>query len=301
MSSGSEREQELRRLLSEAVEPVEPAPGAQTRLLARARAQQRLRSRPLMARLGVPAAAVSFLAIIVLAVVFVGQANRGSSGSSASTTEAGGAPSRAPSSSSAAASSLNPAVASPEVKGPSRKELSNQKGASTTYNGTATSADASATQPQADSLRPSDLDGDGRPDTFTVTAGRLTANLSRDGTQSVDLPEFGPGAKVLGVSALTDQNGAAVAVVFVRLRQVGSSATDTIVSLVGGRLTVLQLGSGPALLTIDASHGYGCSQGTLAVSGNATPFAVEGSSLVPSGVVRVAAATPLAKATGCVF
>ena len=297
MSSGSEREQELRRLLSEAVEPVEPAPGAQTRLLARARAQQRRRRRPLMARLGVPAAAVSLLAIIVLAVVFAGRANHGSSGSSASTAEAGGAlPSRAPSSSSAAASSANPAVASPEVKGPSRKELSTQKGASTTYNGT----DTSASQPQADSLRPSDLDGDGRPDTFTLSGGTLVANLSRDGEQSVNLPPLGPGARVLGVTSLTDQNGAAVAVVFVRLRQVGSTATDTIASLVDGRLKVLQQGSRPVLLTIDATHGYACSEGTLAASGSATRLVVEGARLVPSpGVGAAAAAAPVATSRGC--
>jgi hypothetical protein len=87
-------------------------------------------------------------------------------------------------------------------------------------------------------------------------------------------------------------------VVFVRLRQAGAKATDTVVALVDGRLTVLRQGSGPVLLKIDATHGYGCSQGTLAVSGNAAPFRVGGSSLVPSAVVRAAAATP-AKTFGC--
>jgi hypothetical protein len=288
-----EREQELRRLLADAVEPIEPSPGAETRLLARARAQERHRRRPLMTRLRIPAAVVSFLAIVVLAVVFV-RANRGSNGASAGSTAAS-APSRAPESSSASAASAGTAKPPTALNPvPSSKSLSNEKGAGTSYSG-----DTSATRPQVASLVPFDLDGDGRTDTFTLGAGTLGAQLSRYGLEAVSLPPLGAGARVLGVTSLTAPDGTPVAVVFVRLRQVGSTATDTIVSLVNGRLTVLRLDSGPVSLTIDATHGYGCSQGTLAISGKATPLAVDGSWLVTSAVVRAAAAATPRTSPNC--
>ncbi len=300
MTSGagreSEREQELRRLLAEAVEPVEPAPGAQTRLLARARAQQRRRQRPLMARLGVPVAVASLIAVVVLAVVFVGRANRGSSGSSASTAEAGGAlSSRAAEASSAAGASAGNGPALAASPSPSSRDLS-QKAAASPADSTQYSGEA----PQPASLVPRDLDGDGRPDTVMLSAGTLKVELSRDGVQAVKLSPSGPGAKVLGVTSLNQSNGSPVAVVFVRLREVGSTATDTIAAVVNGRLTVLRLGSGPVLLTIDASHGYGCSQGTLAVSGKTTPFVVDGAQLVASAQAQGGVATA-GKSVGCGF
>jgi hypothetical protein len=146
--------------------------------------------------------------------------------------------------------------------------------------------------------RPSDLDGDGRADTFTLSGRVLTANLSRDGRQMVTLPPVGPHAFVLFVSMLDDPNGQPVPVLFVRLRVASQSATDTIVALVGGRLTVLQQVSGPVLLTIDRTHGYVCSQRTLALAGDTTPFVVEGSQLVTSRQLAGVVATP-AKAYGC--
>ncbi len=133
------------------------------------------------------------------------------------------------------------------------------------------------------------------------SGGTLVADLSRDGRQTVALPSTGPGARVLGVASLRDAGGKPVPVVFVRLRQVDSTATDTLVSLVGGSLTVLEQGSGPALLTIDATHGYACDDNALLLTGSPTPYVVYGAELVASPGLRVAlpAALP-AKATGCV-
>jgi hypothetical protein len=300
MSSDSdrdlEREQALRRLLADAVEPIEPAPGAQTRLLARARAHRRRTERPLMARWA-PAALATLLVILGVMVVFAVRGANRSNGSNASSAagSAAGAPSQAAESTaaqqpaapeSAAAAS---AAASALAPVPQSKQLSSGAAFSGTDAGRRYIPTPDAV-PAA--LAPSDLDRDGRPDTFTLGAGTLAAQLSGDGLEAVSLPPLGPGAKVLGVRALTDPNGAPVAVVFVRLRQVGASATDTLAALVDGRLTVLKQGSGPALLTVDSSHGYTCNQGTLTVSGSTTPLVVHGAKLVASPAVRAAAAAP---------
>jgi hypothetical protein len=290
-----EREQALRRMLTDAVEPIEPAPGAQTRLLARARAHRRRKERPLVVRWA-PAALASLLVILGVTLLFAVRGGNRSNGSSGSSSAAG-APS--PAAGSTAVQPAEPESAAAPV--PGLKQLSSKAAASDQSAGAAGTHDSfnpNQRVPGAASVSGSDLDGDGRPDTFTLRAATLAAQLSRVGLEAVSLPPLGPGARVLGVTALTDSNGAAVPVVFVRLRQAGAKATDTVVALVDGRLTVLRQGSGPVLLKIDATHGYGCSQGTLAVSGNAAPFRVGGSSLVPSAVVRAAAATP-AKTFGC--
>ncbi len=301
MSSDSDREQELRRLLADAVEPIEPSPGSQTRLLARARAQQRRRQRPLMERLRLPAAAVSLLAVVALVVVLVSRAGDRSNGSSATSTAAGAAsaasaPSRGAQASSPATQAQGP-VSSPAAfpKAPP-KDLS--RGGSTAGSRSDSTSGLNPDASMAGPSRPSDLDGDGRADTFTLSGRVLTANLSRDGRQMVTLPPVGPHAFVLFVSTLDDPNGQAVAVLFVRLRVASQSATDTVVALVDGRLTVLQEGSGPALLTIDRTHGYVCSQRTLALVGDATPFVVDGSQLVASRELSGVVAAP-AKTSGC--
>ncbi len=84
------REQQLRRLLSEAVEPVEPAAGAQTRLLARARAQAQRKSRgPLILRWGAPVVLASLAIAVVVTLVFA--IHSGSGSNSSASTSAGGA------------------------------------------------------------------------------------------------------------------------------------------------------------------------------------------------------------------
>jgi hypothetical protein len=291
MSSEFDREQELRRLLAEAVEPVEPAPGAQARLLARARAERSRKQRPLMARWA-PAVLATLLVIGGVTVVFAVRGANRSNGSSAAST-AGGAPSTAAGRSTAAAQ------ASAAAPAPASQQLSTGKSASTdSGKGSGSTFSLNPNVPVPAALTPTDLDGDGRPDTFTLGAGTLAAQLSRYGLEAVSLPPLGPGAKVLGITTLTDPNGGAVPVVFVRLRQVGATATDTIAALVDGRLTVLQQGSGPVLLTIDASHGYVCSQRSLALAGNTTPLVIEGLRLVPSPQLRGVIASP-AKTYGC--
>jgi hypothetical protein len=175
---------------------------------------------------------------------------------------------------------------------PAPPELSNRKDAS-----------AAGANPNLnfgpDALTSADLDGDGIPDPLAITAGSLTATLSRDGRQTVTLPPpVGTGAGVLGVTVLSGKNGTPVTVVFVRLTQAGSDATDTIVALVNGRLTVLQQGAQPVLLTIDPTHGYACDQRTLAEAGDTRPLVVDGSKLVASPNLNGVIAPP-GKVSGC--
>jgi hypothetical protein len=302
MTSDTEREQQLRRLLSEAVDPVEPAPGAQTRLLARARAQAHRKSRgPVILRWGVPVALGSLVVIALVTVVFaVRSANR--SDSSASTSA--GSATAGTSAPQAARASAGPSSAgsatgqqfNPDVPSP---QLSLGKSA-TTDSGNAGAESGSKAAPDIPlALRPADLDGDGVPDTIAVQGGNLVATLSRDGKQAVSLPPpVGAGAGVLGGATLSDPDGRAATVVFVRLTQAGTAATDTIVALVNGRLTVLRQGSDPVLLTIDPTHGYGCDQRSLALAGNTTPFVVDGTQLVRSPNLR-GVITPAAKVVGC--
>jgi hypothetical protein len=284
MTSEFEREQELRRLLAEAVEPVEPAPDAQPRLLARARAQHNRRSwhrRPLMTRWA-PAVLATLLVIAGVTVVFTSRGGDGSSASTSAGSAAAGAPSPGPVvHQQRPLRSLAPSTEAANASAPS---LEDNAGGGTSFD--------SGTEFTPTSLVPSDLDGDGRPDTFTLGAGTLAADLSRYGLEAVSLPPLGLGARVLGVTSLTDLNGHAISVIFIRLRQVGASSTDTVAALVDGHLTVLQRGSKPELLTIDASHGYTCNQGTLVLSASTTPLVVEGSQLVASRLVRAAAAAP---------
>jgi hypothetical protein len=302
MTSDSEREQDLRRLLAEAVEPVEPGPGAQTRLLARARsqAQHKRRRRADVLRWAVPVTIVS-LALVFLATVGV-IASRNDSGSSkgASTSTAGGSssissPEAGPDSAAAAASPSRAAKGSltaPAVPVPSA--LSSEKAA----NGASSGTTQFSNDLRASALPLPDLDGDGRLDTFAISAGKLIATLSSDGVQSVMLPPMGAGARVLDVTALTDPSGNTVPALFVRLQQSGSTFTDTVVVLVSGRLTVLEKGSQALLLTVDGAHGYGCNQKALALSGDNTPYVVDGAQLVASPLLR-AVQVPVGKSLGC--
>jgi len=297
---GPEREEVLRRLLAQAVEPVEPGPGAQTRLLARARAQQRRRRRPLIARLALPAGLVSLLIVLGVTVVFATRGGHGS-GSSASTA-AGSAPAAAGPSHTAVAAPAPPDGAhAPALRDSGSLAASPQAKAATggTFDSNAQSG-TSAYAPAPLALRPSDLDGDGRPDTFTIGAGTLAAQLSSLGLEAVSLPPLGPGAKILGTTWLFNPHGQPVPVVFVRLRQVGASSTDTVAVLENGALKIVQQGPGPVLLTIDASHGYACNGGGLAESGNPTPLVVDGAQLVASPQLRAVLVKPRTAGTGCI-
>jgi hypothetical protein len=304
MTSDSEREQQLRRLLSEAVDPVQPAPGAQTRLLAKVRAQAHHRKsrRPLVLRLALPVTLACAVAIFVVTIAFATHGGDRSdssastaSGATTSRSAEAAAPSKAalaPARPSAADASppqvLNPAPNSPE---PDLSKSTAAYGNSKTQSGVSGSASVGG--------RPVDLDGDGVPDTIGVQGENLVATLSKDGVQKVALPQpVGAGARVLGGTTLSDLNRKPVAVVFVRLTRDATAATDTMAAVVGGRLTVLRQGSDPVLLTIDPTHGYGCDQSSLAIAGDTTPFVVDGSRLVASPELR-GVITPAAKVTGC--
>ncbi len=300
MTSETNREEQLRRLLTEAVEPVEPAPGAQTRLLARARAQaHRRKSRgPVTLRWAMPA---TFAALVIIAVVTVAFAVHGAnrSGSTASTaagSAAASAPAPAAASTSSSASGHSGEGSS---KGPAKSASADLNANAPSTFGNKEQASGTASGAEPDPLRPTDLDGDGAFDSITLKGGTLVAGLSRGGAQTVTLPPpVGPGARVLGVTTLSDPSSQPVTVVFVRLTVAGASATDTVVAVVDGRLTVLRQGSDPVLLTIDPTHGYGCDQRNLVLAGNATPFVVDGVQLVASAQLR-GVITPAGKATGC--
>lgn len=126
MSSESEREKAIRRLLAEAVEPVEPGPGAQARLLARARAQQRRRRRPSIAHLAMPAVLASLLAVLGVLVVFAARGGGGRSASTSAGSNTAAGPAGMPSAATAQASA-SPIVPGPEAGSSSDAAKSPQK------------------------------------------------------------------------------------------------------------------------------------------------------------------------------
>jgi hypothetical protein len=283
---------------------VEPAAGAQTRLLARARAQVQRKSRgPLILRWGVPVVFASLAIVIVVTVAFA--INRGGGSNSSASTSAGSATGSAPvkGPAEAAQASAGPSAAGGAERSglnpaPATPQLGSGKSA-TTYSGAAPNAATTDLGQLSVGVRSANLDGDGTEDSIAVQGGSLVAALSRDGVQRVTLPPpVASAAHVLGVATLSDPNRNAVTVVFVRLTQAGSASTDTIVAVVNGRLTVLRQGSDPVLLSVDPTHGYGCDQRSLAIAGDTTPFVVDGSALVASPELR-GVVTPPAKALGC--
>jgi hypothetical protein len=307
MTSDTEREQQLRRLLSEAVEPVEPAAGAQTRLLARVRAQAQRKSRgPLILRWGVPVVLASLAVVVVVTLAFA--INRGGGSNSSASTSAGGATVKSPAKgpAGAAQASAGPSTAADAKRSalspvPATPQFDSGKSATTNNGSIPGAATTDLDGRQLSLARSADLDGDGSQELIAVQGGSLLATLSRDGVQRVTLPPpVASGAGVLGVTTLSDPNGNAVTVVFVRLTQAGTAATDTVAAVVDGRLTVLRQGTDPVLLTIDPTHGYGCDQRSVAMAGNTTPFVVDGAQLVASPELR-GVITPPAKALGCGF
>ena len=261
-----EREATLRRLLTEAVEPIQPAPDAQARLARRIRIGAQPR-KPFWERAGFGWAATGLATagIIVLAVLFVHV--RGGDSSKSSSAASGGSASSA-TSNPAAQPQTAAAGASPEAHSPDLTVVTG------------------------------DLDGDGQADTLSIAGGMLSAKLTQAGSQSVALPTTGPGARVLGITQFASYAGGRVPVVLVRLQERTGFAQDTVATLVGGRLTVLRIGSGPALLIVDASHGYACNENELVVSGNPAAYVVQGDQLVASPQLRAVTA-PVGRNEGC--
>jgi hypothetical protein len=276
-----EREEALRRLMADAVEPLHPAPDSQARLMARIEAaednaQQRAgnggggkpkssRWRVSPAGLGWSGVGLSAAAVVAAAVFFATHSSRTNNSGASSGSSVAAAPSQA-SSQAAAGSASEPA---PVPK-----------------------------QPLSRPLVVNDLDGDGTSDVFTLNGSTLSARLSREGQQQVTLPATGSGAQVLGVTLLQTPAGGRVPVVLVRLQSRPGFAQDAAAALVDGRLTVLRIGSQPAVLTVDATRGYACSDGELAVAGNPVAYTVQGAQLVASPRLR-AVDVPPGQASGC--
>ena len=298
-----QREDTLRRLLTEAVEPVTPKPGSEARLRARIRASQRSRTRvPLALRWS--AAGVSAVAIIVVGAVFaVSHHDAGSSSNSSA--EAGpsvaGQPAEGKASgtlqqpnaadlANGAAASAGAAPAAPTREPPSSHGSKAQNGRdSNGSNGSGVTPEASAGP---------DVDGDGIGDVLRLDRGALVAQLSKDGLQAVALPRPGAGERILSVTHLVTAANVPVPVVFVRLSTSLVAQRDVVVSLVNGRLTLLRFGSDTAVLTVDATHGYACVNAELGISGRPAPYVLAGSQLVASPRLSAVNVAP-GKASGC--
>lgn len=256
-----EQEEALRRLLTEAVEPIQPAPDAQARLQRRLRIGREPRKRFWeRAGFGWAATGLATAGVIVLAVLFVhvrgADSSKSSSGSSA-------------------------------VSNPAAQPQSAAAGSSTTR-----------APSQSFPVVTSDLDGDGRADSLTVVGGNLVAELTKDGHQSVALPSNGLGNSILGFTRLQFYAAGAGQVALIRLGDHSGAAHYVVVAVAAGKLSVLQIGSGPALLTVDAAHGFGCNDEELVVSGVSAAYVIKGDQLVASPRLR-AVTTPVARITGC--
>ncbi len=265
--SDDDREQALRRLLAEAVEPVRAAPGAQARLFARIRAGGARRQH---FRLKVAGATLACVALIAGVAVFF--AGRTGDATRSSTASIAGAPPSSEAAVSPEQPEATPFMAPGNTSAPDDKSVGSAAGG--TASGVATEQD---------------LDGDGRPDALTLQGNVLHAQLSRDGVQQVMLPDVGPGARVLGITALRSDPAnpaATVAVAFIRLRADQGVTTDVVAAVVDQRLTLLRLGGSVAKLRIDAI-GYGCDQQILFVQNGGTrvtPYEVSGDQLVSAKI-----------------
>lgn len=291
-SEPNPREDALRRLLAEAVEPVQPAPGGQARLLAKVRKQRR-RAHQGPARLRLAGGVLAATAVLVGGgVYFAGHAgddNSTASSASGAGASAPSAPVAGPSSAAreagGAGSPINGSAVTPEQRASSSQDSS----------GGTTDQRAA---PKAVTLVPPDLDGDGVPDSVTIEGSALVAQLSREGLQRVSLPPTGAGARVLGITLLDSASGGQVPVVFIRLQELNGHTQDTIASLVDGRLVVLKLGPTPVVLVRDAGHAYSCAGPLTITEGSSRNYVARGASLV-AGDVRLATARPAAP--GCDF
>jgi hypothetical protein len=285
-------EERLRLLLSDAVKPLQPGPGAEVRLHAKIRAGRRERNRP--NRLRWAGATLGAAAVLAGGVLVVTQTGWGDGSSASSATES--SPRSGPSSSAASSSGASSgalsygsnaprpaAAASASTADLGGTTLEPQKRVGSVAGGPQLSEGAAApTNPQFRALTPSDLNGDHSPDQLTISGQRLVA-IFRSGTQSVTLPQVSAGARVLGVTQLQNAAGEWMPVAFIRVGADSAHARDTLVAVVAGKLTVLQLGGQPVVLAVTGSQGYTCDGALVITAATATRYTVNGANLIPTG------------------
>jgi hypothetical protein len=283
-------EERLRLLLSDAVEPLQPGPGAEARLHAKIRAGRRERNWP--NRLRWAGATLGAAAVLAGGVLVVTQTGRGD-GSSASTATAS-SPRSGPSSSGASSGALSYGAGAPrpaaaasastaDLGGTTLEPLEQQKRVGSVTGGPQLSDGAAAPMnPQFRAPNSSDLNGDHSPDQLTISGQRLVV-IFRSSTQSVTLPQVSAGARVLGVTQLQNAAGQWVPVAFIRVGADSAHARDTLVAVVAGKLTVLQLGGQPVVLAVTGSQGYTCDGALVITSATATRYTVNGANLIPTG------------------
>jgi hypothetical protein len=305
-------DERLRQMLSEAVEPVQPGPGAEARLHAKIRARRR--TRDLQRQLRWAGVVLGAAAVVTGGILVLGpHSGRGSDGSSASSALAAGASSTSAAQPSAAAAGPSGPPASPNsakqaapaVPVPAQSSAATAglpPGSASSRTGSDLSGGTTRPVPsleagiagsQAYQPTPaSDLDGDHVADQLTLSGQKLVVNF-RHGRQTVTLPQVGAGARVLGVTLLQKETGGLTPVAIVRLRVDAVHAYDTLVALVpagtAGKLTVLRLDGKPVVLTVSGSQGYACAGPLLLTTGTAKAYVVESANLVadgPGGVAR---------------
>jgi hypothetical protein len=272
-------DERLRQLLSEAVEPVQPGPGAEARLQAKIRARRR--SRDLPRRLRWAGAALGTAAVVAGGAAVIGTQTGGSSDSSASSA---GSQASVPSSAGAASPASLPPASQGVRSGASAeaRNASPQAGSQLLGGGAGSATAPTHPGPAYKALIPSDLDGDRVPDQLTISGNSLVVNFQHS-RQTVTLPQVGAGARVLGVTLLATSAGGSTPVAIVRLEADAAHAHDTLVSLVAGKLTVLRLDGTPAVLTVAGSHGYACAGPLVISAGQVTSYVVSGADLVAIG------------------
>lgn len=277
-------EERLRQLLAEAVEPVEPGPGAEARLNAKIRARRRERHLP--QRLRWAGATLGAAAVLVGAVFVVTQTGRndGSSASTAAGSSATSSSDRAPQ----AAEASPPAAGS--APGGAKGGSGGQAYAPAEKNAAVPSSRSSSqllgNLPATSARTP------GGGDQLTLSGSQLTERFrtgNQTVTQSVTLPQVSAGARVLGVTQLRDAAGALMPVAFVRIGADASQARDTLVAVVGGKLTVLRLAGQPVVLDVTTTEGYACAGPLNVTSGQVTSYVVSGPDLVPAATSGAAA------------
>ena len=220
--------QALRRLLAAAVEPIQPGPEAYNRLR-----DQVARRRN---RWVIPVAAVGALAlagIIALSLLLVRQAPSTLSDPLPPPhrvgTPGGGAPGGQ--GVQGGDSSTTPGGAVTTTTGPSTGPSSTGPAVSPTASVTATNSPGGGDGSQQ---RPTpfrtpavagDIDGDGKPDSVAVSGGAVTFTLSRDGSETVQLPA----GSVPGKWALADVDGDGFAELIIQTGTSGGIASYTVI------------------------------------------------------------------------
>jgi hypothetical protein len=303
-------EERLRLLLTDAVEPVQPGPGAEARLQAKIRAGRRERDLP--KRLRWAGAALGAAAVVAGGVLVVSQTGRddGSSASSATSATSERTPASGPSSpgdASGAASGASSgalsygsnapvpaAAASPPTADLGKATTEQQSGAGSVAGapqlsgGVAGAKSAPLSPLAASAFAPSDLNGDNSSDQLTLSGQRLVVTF-RGSTQSVTLPQVSAAARVLGVTQLKNAAGASVPVAFIRLGADSAHARDTLVAVVAGKLTVLRLDGQPVVLAVTATQGYTCDGALVVTAAKVTGYTVDGADLIPTGSAGIVA------------